>query len=262
MTIYTEHQPYTYLIKWSSTGMKYYGVRYAKGCHPSEFWVSYFTSSDYVTQYIEQHGEPDIRVIRRLFKKSTQAKLWESKVLKKLKVASRSDFLNKNEGSLHVNWDDPEIKEKHRIGLLRAANTPEARARNSASQKIAQNRPEQKEKLREATKKLWEDPNHVRRMITKHKALWENDEYRNHQTKARKEAANRPEVRAANSVRNTGPGNARYDHTIYHFIHETGKEEKCTRYELQTKYNFPSNSGMCLMIGGKRESTYGWRLVI
>jgi hypothetical protein len=261
MNIYTIYQPYTYLIKWSSTGMKYYGVRYAKGCNPEEFWVSYFTSSDFVNQYVEKHGDPDVRIIRKKFNNPDQARLWESKVLKRLKVANRIDFLNKNEGSLHVNWKDPEIKEKHRKGLIKAMNTPETRARNSAAQKIAQNRPEQKEKISMSSKKLWADSEHAENMSVKHKALWEDEEYRDKQTKARKEAANRPEVRAANSVRNSGSGNSRYDHSVYHFIHENGNEEKCTRYELQVKYNFPSNSGMCLMLKDQRESTYGWRLV-
>jgi hypothetical protein len=40
-----DRTPYTYLIGWSHLNKWYYGRRTAKGCHPSELWVKYFTSS-------------------------------------------------------------------------------------------------------------------------------------------------------------------------------------------------------------------------
>lgn len=43
MYIYT---PYTYLIGWSKHNIWYYGKRTAKNCHPNDFWVTYFTSSN------------------------------------------------------------------------------------------------------------------------------------------------------------------------------------------------------------------------
>jgi hypothetical protein len=36
MNIY--NTPYTYLIGWSNQNKYYYGVRYAKDCHPNDFW--------------------------------------------------------------------------------------------------------------------------------------------------------------------------------------------------------------------------------
>ena len=51
MSIFMESNiPYTYFIQWSTTGMKYYGVRYSKDCHPAEFWKDYFTTSGYVDE--------------------------------------------------------------------------------------------------------------------------------------------------------------------------------------------------------------------
>lgn len=91
MSIY---QPYTYLIEWSSTGMKYYGVRYAKNCNPKEFWKSYFTSSKYVKQYRKLHGEPDIISIRKTFVNRDDAILWEYKFLNRINAGERNDFLN------------------------------------------------------------------------------------------------------------------------------------------------------------------------
>ena len=36
---------------WSNFNKWYYGVRYSKNCNPSEFWVTYFTSSKYVNDF-------------------------------------------------------------------------------------------------------------------------------------------------------------------------------------------------------------------
>ena len=120
----TDRTPYTYLIGWSKHNIWYYGVRYAKGCHPTDLWITYFTSSDEVARYRDSHGDPDIREIRREFMESevTKARRWEKRVLKLLKVVQRSDFLNKtdNESIPPMYGDDnpskrPEVRGK--IGL-------------------------------------------------------------------------------------------------------------------------------------------------
>jgi hypothetical protein len=92
--------PYTYLIKWTKTNMKYYGVRYASGCYPEElfnFDISkpYVTSSNIVKLYREEHGEPDIIQIRRIFADHESAQLWETKFLSRIDAKNRLDFLNK-----------------------------------------------------------------------------------------------------------------------------------------------------------------------
>jgi hypothetical protein len=91
MNIYT---PYTYLIGWSDFKVYYYGVRFAKNCHPDDLWKTYFTSSKQVKRFREKHGEPDIIQIRKKFQCPERAKLWEGNVLKKMKVKDRADFLN------------------------------------------------------------------------------------------------------------------------------------------------------------------------
>lgn len=103
---------YTYLLKWSSTGMKYYGVRYADNCNPNDLWETYFTSSLYVSDYIEEHGEPDIIQIRKTFDNPKSALLWESKVLTKLDAAGRADFLNKSNGFGKFDPTDPDIRKR------------------------------------------------------------------------------------------------------------------------------------------------------
>ena len=59
--------PYVYLLGWTSQNKWYYGRRTANGCNPSEFWITYFSSSKYVKQFIEEHGEPDVIQIRKTF---------------------------------------------------------------------------------------------------------------------------------------------------------------------------------------------------
>jgi len=91
MSIYI---PYTYLVGWSNLGEYYYGVRYAKGCHPNDLWSKYFTSSQNVKNYREQYGEPDIIQIRRTFTNANDAIAWEAKVLQRMKLHLHENFLN------------------------------------------------------------------------------------------------------------------------------------------------------------------------
>ena len=109
MNIYT---PYTYRITSKTTSQHYYGVRFAEGCHPSDFWTSYFTSSKYVKELIEQHGKDDFIVeIRKIFPNTEKALLWEKQVLTRLNVLKRDDWLNKNIGGKKFEFSD-ETKQK------------------------------------------------------------------------------------------------------------------------------------------------------
>jgi len=89
--------PYTYLIGWKEHNLFYYGVRYAMDCHPSDLWNSYFTSSKYVTEQRKKHGDPDIIQIRKTFTSQNDAMDWESKVLRRMNVVLREDFINKTD---------------------------------------------------------------------------------------------------------------------------------------------------------------------
>jgi hypothetical protein len=87
------------MIAWSSLNVKYYGVRYAKNTEPADFWVTYFTSSKIVRKFVELYGDPDIKRIRKTFKTKEEACNWETRVLTRLKVKSRKDWLNQSENS-------------------------------------------------------------------------------------------------------------------------------------------------------------------
>jgi hypothetical protein len=103
MSIYT---PYTYLIGWTTQNKWYYGVRYAKaykclyetGCHPDDFWATYFTSSKVVTNFICEFGDPDIIQIRKTFSDEDSAVKWEKRVLKRLDVVHKDEWLNESDG--------------------------------------------------------------------------------------------------------------------------------------------------------------------
>ena len=92
MSIYT---PYTYLIGWSKHNKWYYGVRFGRGCHPSDLWVTYFTSSKRVKKFWEENGDPDVVEVRKTFQTGEPARIWEEKVLHRIDI-SDDKWLNAN----------------------------------------------------------------------------------------------------------------------------------------------------------------------
>lgn len=93
--------PYTYLIGWPHLDKWYYGVSYSKGkkANPTKLWVSYFTSSIHVENFRKEHGEPTIIQIRKIFTTGEDARSWEHRVLKHVKVTSSDKWLNKHDGT-------------------------------------------------------------------------------------------------------------------------------------------------------------------
>lgn len=89
--------PFTYLIGWSALNTYYYGVRYARGCSPSELWVSYFTSSKRVKAFRMANGEPDVVQVRRVFSEVEQARKCEHRVLRRMRVKTDDRFLNQTD---------------------------------------------------------------------------------------------------------------------------------------------------------------------
>lgn len=102
--------------------MSYYGVRYAKKCDPSELWKTYFTSSKYVSKYRKEYGEPDIIEIRKTFNDNTKARIWESKVLKKIDAKNRNDYLNKTDNISIVNTVETNLKTAERMKILKTGS--------------------------------------------------------------------------------------------------------------------------------------------
>lgn len=90
------YKPFTYLIGWPKLDTWYYGSKTSKNCQPSDLWRTYFTSSKYVKKFREEHGEPDVVEVRKIFNCKEETLIWESRVLKKLNVQNSDNWLNKH----------------------------------------------------------------------------------------------------------------------------------------------------------------------
>lgn len=165
MSIYT---PYTYFIEWTSHNMRYYGVRFAtkanclyeSGCHPDDFWVTYFTSSKLVKDFIKKYGQPDIIRIDKTFKTSKEARDYEHNILTFLDVRNNSLWLNKSSGKCLETSGPKSEQTKKKIsdsqkGVKRGPPSKEHREKISAAnkgKKVTRSK-EHQEKLNEAWKK-------------------------------------------------------------------------------------------------------------
>lgn len=87
--------PFTYWVYHVPTGMNYYGVRSKKGCEPSDLWTVYFTSSKKVATLIAEYGVDSFHVeVRRTFTSKDAALRWEERVLRRMKVLKKANWLN------------------------------------------------------------------------------------------------------------------------------------------------------------------------
>jgi hypothetical protein len=99
MPKYKSFIPYTYLIGWTKHNLYYYGSEYGaltKIAHPSNLWNTYFTSCKKINDYRKTLGEPDLISIRKTFYFQVDCINWEAKVLRRLKVLNKSNWINSN----------------------------------------------------------------------------------------------------------------------------------------------------------------------
>jgi hypothetical protein len=126
--------PYTYLLKCIPENCFYYGVRFANGCHPDDFWNVYFTSSKIVKNKINLYGkEAFIFEIRKIFDTKEEAILWETRVLTKLKVSKKQNFYNKTNNKsippLYGN-DNPATSDEVKSKISKTLKKTAARGEN------------------------------------------------------------------------------------------------------------------------------------
>jgi hypothetical protein len=104
---------FTYLLKWTASDIKYYGVRYKDSATLESVGTTYFSSSRYVKQYIKENGTPDFIQIRKIFDTKLQAKRWEEKVIRRVKAITKKDWLNKgNNNSFKDVVCDEEVRRR------------------------------------------------------------------------------------------------------------------------------------------------------
>lgn len=99
MTSSNEYIPYVYIVVNKTTKLKYIGVRYARNCHPSNLWVTYFTSSKLVKHLIEIYGVEDFkrRILHTYPNDPTSAIKKEAEYFELIK--KRDNFLNQTYSS-------------------------------------------------------------------------------------------------------------------------------------------------------------------
>lgn len=158
--------PFTYYLQHIPTGKKYYGVRYARGCHPDDLWRTYFTTSDIVHQMIKEYGKESFRYsIRRIFQDSKKALKWEQRVLRRLRVSKRDDWINRAYVSEHFIC---EMTDEMRLKLS-VINTGKVIPRNVVEKVARKNRgkkrtAEAKEKYSESLKTQWAEGTRIHPM--------------------------------------------------------------------------------------------------
>ena len=140
MTSTNIYTPYCYLIGWTRHNKWYYGRRTRKGCHPSEFWKKYFTSSKHVEQFRAEYGEPDVIQIRKTFSNAKDCARWENKVLTRLNVRYNDRFLNIKNGD--DDWDTTgwDNEERKRLGLSTIPGKPKGSKHSEEARKARSER--------------------------------------------------------------------------------------------------------------------------
>ena len=138
---------YTYYLYHKPTGLKYYGIRFKKGCHPDDLWNKYFSSSKEVHKLIEEYGVNSFEYeIRKTFDNIEKARDWEHNVLNRLKVQQRTDWLNKSLGKANLN--------NKTYGMLGKRHSEETKIKMSKAQSGKNNHMFGKRHSEEAKKKI------------------------------------------------------------------------------------------------------------
>lgn len=98
-------QPYTYLITEKATGKRYYGVRFAKNCAPSDLGTKYFSSSKYLKPLAENNPTGYVFEIRRCFSTGAKARSWEHRVLHRMHVKTNPNWYNRTDNQTFSSED-------------------------------------------------------------------------------------------------------------------------------------------------------------
>lgn len=159
-------KPYTYLIGWSFLDKWYYGCKFGVDSNPKNLWKTYFTSSDIVSEFRKNYGEPDVVEVRKVFNDSRKALMWECEVLRRLNVPYNKRWLNQHVGNGH--FHNLSYTSRQKMRLLKVNRTYEEIMR---SEERAKNK---KEKISNTLKKRWKNtphPNLGKMPINKNKKI-------------------------------------------------------------------------------------------
>ena len=186
--------PYTYLIGWSHHRKYYYGVRYAKNCHPSDLWTKYKTSSKYVKEACNVWGEPNVVQVRKVFTTRIEAMNWEYRVLKRLQVIKNSQWINKTDNAA-IDYTTSkrrtgpgrkaaleaitgktyeQIHGEEKAAQLKQVRSKQAKARweDRDLRRRMSTKPKDTSKYRDAALRRWSDPERKHQAAEKMKDIW------------------------------------------------------------------------------------------
>lgn len=127
--------PFTYIITHIPTGVKYYGARWKKGCHPNDLGSTYFSSSKFMKRIISEEGVDNFHFeIRKIFQNAIEAISWETKFLTRVDAARSNKWFNKhnNQGTpKFVNVGGYKLSERAKQNM-RKPKSPEHKAKLKA----------------------------------------------------------------------------------------------------------------------------------
>lgn len=279
MNIYT-NTPYIYRIGWSKTGMNYVGARWAKNCHPSDLFVTYFTSSKYVTDYIKEHGMPDIVEVIETFvgeDRCQKVRLSEANELVRLDAVNRNDYLNKHDGITYskdvVMPHDEIIYDWHHIdgttiSCTRIELVTKYQLHSSSITRIVLNAglkshhgwylADNPPNKFDDTVYEWIHFNGSTDKLTR-KAMAKKYNLTLDQTKNIVDGKVRRGWRLSTTADPKTLPNHRRDIKVYSFTHIDGTIVSMTRQEMIDRYKL-SNHGMKALINGRKKYLGSWRL--
>jgi hypothetical protein len=103
----------------------YYGSKTAKGCHPTDIWTSYFTSSKTVKELILKYGKECFTVVEVMTHDNAQtARQYEVNYLTNIDAAKNDLWLNKHNGGAKFSTAGVKISRK-KSSILKMLKTKE-----------------------------------------------------------------------------------------------------------------------------------------
>lgn len=225
---------FTYVLHWPEHSKTYYGVKYSKGCKPSDIGTKYFSSSKAVKEFWKEHGDPLI-IIDQMFTDIVQAKIYECEILQDNDVRNNLDWLNKTDSMA------PYVAsgEKH----------------HSYGKKFSEEH-KRKIALGNTGKKLSDD--HKRKL---------SEHFTNRAITPNIRAKISMSLKGRENMANKGSGNPAYDHTVRIFKHKDGREFIGTKFELQCAFGL-NGAHLSRVVSGNpdnkghiKKTSGGWRYV-
>ena len=105
-----DRTPFFYVITHIPTGKRYAGSKTSKGCHPSQLWSTYFSSSKVIERLISEEGKEAFTFeIRAIFDCPKKCRAYECRFLKRIHASTNSSWFNLSEGSLTFSTDGKTI---------------------------------------------------------------------------------------------------------------------------------------------------------